>query len=91
MFDFLFAVVVVGVRVQELTAFVPTPLWRGGKKNTSTGGRVACPLKEQKRSGLEQNTLLIEGITYGPSLCLFVKEGKLSSSPARVPNFHHSN
>ena len=61
-----------------LTAFVLTPLWRGGKKNASTGGRVAKRLIEEKRSGLEQNTLLIEGFKPGPSPCLFVKKLELT-------------
>ena len=57
-----------------LTALVRTPLWRGGKKNASTGGRVACRLIEEKRSGLKQNTLLIEGFKPGASPCLFIKK-----------------
>ena len=66
------------VTKEYLTALVPTPLWRGGKKNASTGGRVACRLIEEKRSGLKQNTLLIEGFKPGPSLCLFVKKLELT-------------
>ena len=76
---------------KRLTALVLTPLWRGGKKNASTEGPVACRLIEQKRSGLKQNTLLIEGFKAGPSLCLFVKKLELTSSPASWPNFHHGN
>ena len=64
-----------GPFVELLTALVRTPLWRGGKNNASIGGRVPCRLIEQKRSELEQNTLLIEaGFKPGPSFRLFVKE-----------------
>ena len=57
-----------------LTAIVLTVLWRTGKKNGTVRDRIACRLKEEKRSRLKQNTLLIEGFKPGPSLCLFVKE-----------------
>ena len=62
----------------QLTAFVPTALWRAAKKNGSTRGRLAYRLIEEKRSGLKQNTLLIEGFQPGPSLCLFVKKLELT-------------
>mgnify|MGYP007058483926 CR=1 FL=1 len=73
------------------TTLVPTPLWRGGKKNASTGGRVAKRLIEEKRSGLKQNTLLIEGFKLGPSFCLFVKKLELTCSQPSWPIFHHGN
>ena len=62
----------------QLTALVRTALWGAVKKNGALRQRVACRLIEEKRSGLKQNTLLIEGITYGPSLCLFVKKVELT-------------
>jgi len=49
-----------------LTALVPSSHGSNDKKYVVTPRRVACRLSEEKRSGLKQNTLLIEGITYGP-------------------------
>ena len=64
--------------LSHLTAIVLSSHGSDDKKYVVTPRRVACRLKEEKRSGLKQNTLLIEGITYGPSLCLFVKELELT-------------
>ena len=61
-----------------LTAIVRTALWRAAKKNGSTRGRLAYRLIEEKRSGLEQNTILIEGFQPGPSPCLFVEKLELT-------------
>ena len=57
-----------------LTAFVPTPLWRGGKKNAPTRGRIAYRLKEQKRSRCFVRTLLIKDFKYGSSLSILVQK-----------------
>ena len=62
------------LKKHKLTALVLTALWGAVKKNGALRKRVACRLIEQKRSGMEQNTLLIEGLKPGPSFCLFVKE-----------------
>ena len=57
----------------SLTALVPTPLWRGGKKNAPTQGRIAYRLKERKRSRCFVRTLLIKDFKYGPSLSLLTE------------------
>ena len=59
-----------------LTAFVPTPLWRGGKKNASTWRRVQQRLKEEKRSRCFERTLLIKDFRYMSSLSIFVRKNK---------------
>ena len=66
------------VNEMVLTALVLSSHGSDDKKYVVTPRRVACRLKEEKRSVLKQNTLLIEGIMYGPSLCLFVKELELT-------------
>ena len=48
-------------------------LWRGGKKNASTGRRVAYRLKEEKCSRFDQSTLRIKDFKYEPSLSIFVR------------------
>ena len=57
-----------------LTAIVLAPLWRGGKKNASTGRRVAYQLKKEKCSRFYQSTLRIKDFKYGPSFSIFVKK-----------------
>ena len=53
---------------------VPTALWGAVKKNGALRQRVACRLIEEKRSGLEQNTLRIKDFKYGSSLSIFVRK-----------------
>ena len=64
---------------EGLTAMVPTALWGAVKKIGALRQRVACRLIEEKRSRLEQNTLLIEGFKPVPSFCLFVKKLELTA------------
>jgi hypothetical protein len=61
-----------------LTATVLTALWRAAKKNGSAWRRIAYQLKEQKSSGLKQNTLVIEGFKCGLLFCLFVQKTNLA-------------
>ena len=58
-----------------VTAIVPTALWSGEppKKNGSMGRHVTDARGEQKRSGLEKNTVVIEDFKCGLSLVLFVQ------------------
>ena len=58
----------------QLTALVPVPLWRGGKKKASAGRRVAQRLKEEKRLRYKQSTLRIKDFKYGSSLSIFVRK-----------------
>ena len=57
-----------------LTALVRAPLWRGGKKNASTGRRVAYRLKKQKRSRCFESTIRIKDFKYGSLLNIFVQK-----------------
>ena len=53
---------------------MPTPLWRGGKKNASTGGARRERLKERKRSRCFVGTLLIKDFKYGSSLSVLTEK-----------------
>ena len=48
----------IGIGTPALTALVPTPLWRGGKKNASMGGarRVATNRAKTLRIGAKYST-----------------------------------
>ena len=52
---------------------MPAALWRADKNNGSMGRRVTDAREEQKRSGFEQNTAVIEGFKCGLSLIIFVQ------------------
>ena len=50
-----------------------TALWGAVKKNGALRQRVACRLKERKRSRCFVRTLLIKDFKYGPSLSLLTE------------------
>ena len=52
-----------------------------GKNNVLTVPHVAYPLKKGKRLQIKQNNLLIEGVKYGLSLCLFVRKKIMRGRP----------